>query len=415
MGLTAKRVAKLLRRGEPDRHLDQRGLYLVIESRTNAHWEKRYQFDGKEHYTGLGSAFTFSLVEARERNRRASQLIADGVDPLTAKREAKAQRIAAVARTVSFGEAATNYYRAHSPTWSHPKSAAQWRATVLGLTATGKPAEADYCKILRPLPVAQVDTPLILHVLQPLWHDKPETMSRVRARIASVLDYAKASGHRTGDNPAAQALIGKILPTRGAVNHFAAVDYREVPAVMAALQQRDGTAALALQFLIYTAARTTEVLQATWAEIKLDEKLWTILAKRMKGGREHKVPLAPEALEILAQLPREEGNDFLFLAPQTGKPWSATALRTVMQRLGRTEVPHGFRSSFSDWAHEQTAHSNHAIEISLAHAVGTEVEKAYRRGDMFHKRRALMEQWAKYCTTPRPATGETVVPIRGRS
>jgi integrase len=418
MALTSKRAAKLMRAGTPGRHLDSHGLYLITQSRTAAHWERRYQLDGREHFHGLGSAFVFSLAEARERSRRVSQLLADGVDPLVRKREAKAERIAAAARTVTFGEVATSYYHAHSPAWGHPKHTAQWRASILGLTATGKPTGHDYCKALRSLPVAQIDTPLILHVLRPLWHSKAETLTRVRARIASVLDYAKAAGYRSGDNPAAQSVIGKLLPARGKIDpveHYKAVDYHAVPAVLAELRKRDGTAARALEFLVITATRTSEVLRATWSEINLDEKLWVIPAERMKAGREHRVPLAPAALELLTQLPREAGNNFLFLAPQTGKPWSATALRNVMQRLGRSEVPHGFRSSFSDWGHESTAHSNHAIELSLAHSIGAAAEKAYRRGDMLEKRRRLMLDWARFCSSPRTAqkTEGKVVPISG--
>jgi integrase len=422
MSLTSKRVLKLLRRGEPGRHLDARGLYLVIASRTNAHWERRYQLDGREHYHGLGSAFVFGLAAARERSRRASELLADGVDPLAQKREAKAQRIAAAVKAITFGECATDYYRAHSPSWSHPKHVAQWRASVLGLTANGAPAAGDYCKILRPLPVQSIDTPLILNTLKPLWHDKPETMGRVRARIASVLDYAKAAGYRTGDNPASWNVIGKLLPARGKltpVNHYEAVDYRLVPQFVAELRKREGTAAAALLFLIYTAGRTSEVLQATFREINFDEALWELPAERMKADRPHKVPLAPEALELLRGLYREgDSNDsYVFLSPRSGEPWSATALRAVMQRMGYSATPHGFRSSFSDWSHEQTGHSNHAIEISLAHSIGAAAEKAYRRGPMIDKRRKLMEQWAKYCTNPPVVQVEgKVVPMgRGRS
>jgi integrase len=422
MTLTAKRVAKLIRKGEPGRHLDSRGLYLITQSPTAAHWEKRYQLDGKEHYHGLGSAFTFSLAEARVRNRRASQLLEDGVDPLVQKREAKAQRIAEKARTVTFGEAAADYYRAHSPSWGHPKHVAQWRASVLGLTANGKPAEADYCKVLRPLPVRSIDTPLILNVLKPHWHDKPETMSRVRARIASVLDYAKAAGYRTGDNPASWDVIGELLPARSKlvpVDHYEALPYRDVPAFMQALRAREGTAARALAFLILTAARTTEVLGAKQREIDPVDAIWTIPASRMKAGKEHRVPLAPEVLELLRGLYSEgdSPDSFVFLSPRSGEPWSATALRAVMQRMGYSATPHGFRSSFSDFAHETTSYSNHTIELSLAHSIGAAAEKAYRRGDMLMKRRKLMEAWAKYCTSP-PAVqkaGETVVLIRGRS
>jgi integrase len=423
MTLTAKRVAKLIRKGEPGRHLDSRGLYLITQSPTAAHWEKRYQLDGKEHYHGLGSAFTFSLAEARVRNRRASQLLEDGVDPLVQKREAKAQRIAAAARTVSFGEAATDYFRAHSPAWGHAKHVAQWRASVLGLTMTGKPTAHDYCKPLRVLPVAQIDTPLILHVLKPLWLSKPETMSRVRARIASVLDYAKAAGYRQGDNPASWNVIGKLLPARGKVapvNHYEAVDYRLVPQFVAELRKREGTAAQALMFLIYTTARTNEVLGARWHEIKFDDAMWVIPGSRMKAGKEHRVPLSVEALELLRGLYREgDSNDsYIFLSPRSGEPWSATALRAVMQRTGYSATPHGFRSSFSDWAHERTGHSNHTIELSLAHSIGAEAEKAYRRGDMLEKRRKLMEQWATYVTSPpavQKAEGKIVPMGRGRA
>jgi integrase len=422
MALTAKRVAKLIRKGEPGRHLDSRGLYLITQSPTAAHWEKRYQLDGREHYHGLGSAFVFGLAAARERSRRAGELLADGIDPLVRKREAKAERIAAAARIVTFGECAVDYFRAHSPAWGHPKHAAQWRASVLGLTATGKPTKHDYCKVLRPLPVAQIDTPFVLHVLKPLWHDKPETMSRVRARVASVLDYAKAAGYRQGDNPASWNIIGKLLPSRtrlDPVEHFAAVDYRALPAFMAALRMREGTAARALEFLILTVARSAEAREATWSEIDFDEKLWVIPAARMKADREHCVPLAPETIDLLRGLYSEgdEDDGLLFLGPQPGKPLSDLALMKLMRGMGRSEVVHGFRSSFSDWAHERTAHSNHAIELSLAHSIGTATEKAYRRGGMLEKRRQLMEQWAAYCTSPPVVqeAGDNVVPMgRGR-
>jgi integrase len=423
MGLTAKRVAKLLRKGEPGRHLDARGLYLVVNSPTNAYWEKRYQFDGREHHHGLGSARVFSLVEARQRSRRASQLIADGVNPLVAKREAKAARLVAAARDVTFGEVAADYFRNHAPSWKHLKHAAQWRSSVLGLTLSGKPAEGDYCRALRSLPVAQIDTPVVLSVLKPHWLDKVETMARVRARIEAVLDAAKAAGYRRGDNPAAWAVIGEVLPGRdrvAKVEHHAAVPYGELPAFMAELRKREGVAARALEFLILTAARSTEVREATRREIDPDGALWEIPAERMKAERPHKVPLVPEAIELLHGL-YDEGDDddgFLFVGPQPGKPLSEAALRAVMRRMGRTEVPHGFRSSFSDWSHERTGHSNHAIELSLAHSIGAAAEKAYRRGDMLAKRRRLMTDWARYCSSPPVAqeAGAKVVPMgRGRS
>jgi integrase len=425
MGLTSKRVLKLLRQGEPGRHLDRRGLYLVIASRTNAHWEKRYQLDGKEHYHGLGSAFVFGLVAARERARRVGELLADGVDPLVRKREAKAERIAAAVAAVTFGEVAQDYFRAHSPGWGHRKHIQQWRASVLGLTMNGAPAEADYCRTLRSLPVATIDTPVVLSVLKAHWHDKPETMSRVRARITSVLDYARAAGYRSGDNPASWDVIGKLLPARGkltAVNHFEAVPYVEIPAFMTDLRAREGSAARALEFLIYTAARSTAAREAVWSEIDFDAKTWQIPASRMKAARPHVVPLPDPVLDLLRDLPREgDGGDdgLIFIGSQpAGKPLTDLSLMVLLRKMGRTEVVHGFRSSFSDWAHERTAHSNHAIELSLAHSIGAAAEKAYRRGDMLMKRRRLMMDWVKYCTSSPAAVQKpsTVVEIgRGRS
>jgi integrase len=422
MALTAKRVAKLIRKGEPGRHLDGfqgKGLYLVVASPTAAHWERRYQLDGREHFHGLGSAFVFSLSEARGRNRRASQLLADGVDPLAHKRAAKAERIAVAAKAISFGEVALGYFRTHAPTWRHEKHTAQWRATVLGLTLTGRPTPHDYCKTLRPLPVAQIDTPIVLSVLRPVWHDKPETMNRVRGRIEAVLDAAKAAGYRSGDNPASWSVIGKALPSRtkvAAVEHYKAVDYRELPAFAAELRQREGTAARALELAILCASRTDEVLRMTWGEVDLAEKLWTIPAHRTKTNAEHRVPLSEAALVLLRQLPHEDGSDLVFIGPQMGKPLSEAALRAVMHRMGRTETVHGTtRATFSTWGHEATHYPDHVIEASLGHTIGNAVQRAYHRGAFFEKRRKLMQSWADYLRQPRAATGGTVVSIRGQS
>ncbi|MBV8111760.1 MAG: integrase arm-type DNA-binding domain-containing protein, partial [Hyphomicrobiales bacterium] len=421
MKLTAKKVAKLLK--QPGRYGAGRGLVLQVVSPTNASWLLRYQRLGRERWMGLGPAADFTLTEAKERARAARQMIRSGIDPIDAKRAAKAAEIAAKARAVTFGECATDYFRAHSPGWGHPKHVAQWRASVLGLTMSGKPATGDYCRVLRPLPVAQIDTPIVLRMLKPVWHDRPESASRVRARVAAVLDYAKAAGYRSGDNPASWDIIGKLLPSRSkltAVSHFKAVPYAGIPAFVAELRKREGTAARCLEFLTYVASRSTEAREATWGEINFDEKLWRIPARRMKGGKEHVVPLAPEAIELLRGLPREgDGGDALvFIGAAPGKPLSDLALVRVMRGMGYSAVPHGLRSSFSDWSHEQTAHSNHAIELSLAHSIGAATEKAYRRGDMLMKRRKLMEAWARYCMSPPAAAQEPgkVVPMgRGRS
>jgi integrase len=419
MALTAKRAARVLTKGEPGRHFDDVGLYLVVTGKGSGSWERRYMLHGKEHYYGLGPVSAFSLAEARERNRRVSQLLADGIDPLVQKHADRAARQAQAARAISFGECAEEFFRTNLPTWKNVQHVRQWAATVLGRTLGGKPVRHDYCRTLRRMPVQQIDTPVVMSVLKPIWHDKPETANRTRARIHAVLDWAKAAGYRTGDNPADWTIIGKLLPARGKVRkveHFEALNYRELPAFMAALRKRHGTAARALEFLILCAVRTGSVLEARWPEIDLNEGVWTVPAERMKGGKEHRVPLSAEALELLRQLPREEGNDFVFIGPHPGKPLSKAALMAVMKRMDRSEVVHGFRSSFSDWAHERTAHSNHTIEISLAHAVGSDVERSYRRGDMFEKRRRLMEAWCRYCCSP-PAAEEKkgkVLPMHAR-
>jgi len=417
MGLTSKRIAKLLRRGEPGKHLDQRGLYLVVKSSTSAHWERRYQLDGREHYHGLGSAYVFGLKQARERSRRASELLADGIDPLARKREAKAERIAALAKSKTFGEVAQDYYTAYSPTWKHLKHVNQWRASILGLTFTGKPATPDYCRTLRALPVQTIDTPVILSVLKPIWQTKPETMGRIRARIAATLDYAKVLGFRQGDNPADVALISKALPTNGkAANHFAAIDYRGIPSFMGELRKREGSAARCLEFLVSTAARSAEAREARWSEIDFSEKVWRIPRERMKGGKEHVVPLADPVLDLLRGLPREDSNDFVFVGPRPATAISDLTLMTVMRRMGRTETVHGFRASFSTWASETTSFPNIVIEQALAHTVGSAVERAYRRGQLTERRRKLMEAWASYCSTISVVAqaGATVTPIRGR-
>jgi integrase len=261
--------------------------------------------------------------------------------------------------------------------------------------------------------VTAIDTPLLISVLQPIWHEKPVTAGRVRQRIEAVLDYAIASEFRTGDNPARLATLGKVLPNGSKkTDHFAAIPYAELPAFMVALRAKKGSTARALEFLILTATRTNEVFGALWSEINLPEKVWIIPAERMKEGKEHRVPLAPAALKLLGEVYREDGNPFVFIGGRKGRGIGDTsALLQVLHSLGRRETAHGMRSTFSDWAYERSNATAHVIELSLAHAIGNAAEKAYRRSDLLTRRRELMEQWARFCTEP-AATGE-VVPIRG--
>jgi integrase len=251
--------------------------------------------------------------------------------------------------------------------------------------------------------------------------DKGSSMPRSppSPRIAAVLDFSRASGYRQGENPADAKLIGKLLPQRTKVQpveHFAAVPYGELPAFVATLRQRHGSAARALEFLILTAARTNEALGIRWSEIDFANRLWIVPPERMKAHREHRQPLSDAAIDLLHRLPgREDGNDLVFISSQPGKPLSAESLLRVLRRMGRlTESVHGFRSTFSDWCHERTAHSPREIELSLAHSIGSAVEQAYRRTDLLERRRQLMESWGNYCASPprEAETGETVVPMR---
>ena len=422
MALTVKKVAKLLRQGKPKRHLDsgvagQRGLYLEIASKTSAHWLLRYQLNHRTRWMGLGSARVFALAEARARAKIERQKLADKVDPLAVRRAERA-KAAAAPEVLTFAKAAQGYNDAHERMWSNAKHRDAFLSTLKQYAFPHIGA----------LDVAAIDTPRVLAVLEQkvraskgreggvFWLARAPTANRVRNRIELVLDWAAVRGHRPSGapNPARwSGHLSEVLPAPGQVariTHHAAVPYAEIPTLMAELAKREGVAARALQFLILTAARSSEVLGATWGEIK--EDTWVVPATRMKSRREHRVPLAPQVVNLLGGLYREDNNPFLFLGPKTGARLSETALSATLRRVGRSETVHGLRSSFSDWAHERTAHSGHAIELALAHSVGTDQEKAYRRGDMLDKRRVLMAAWAKYCTSPPPAGA--VVPLRER-
>jgi integrase len=421
LALTVKKVARLLHHGEPGRHFDAQGLYLCIGNKKNAHWELRYQLGGRGRWMGLGSAVrTFTLPEARERARRERQRLADGVDPLEVRRAERAAQAAAASKTMTFSEAAQAYYEQHESGWSNRKHAAQFLSSL-----------RQYAfPIIGKLDVAAIDTPLVLAVLEQkvaaakgnpagsFWLTRTTTADRTRNRIQLVLDWAVVRGYRPPvPNPARwKGHLSNTLPAPGKiakVEHHRAVPFAEVPEVMGNLTAQEGIGAQAVRLAVLTATRSNEVLGATWDEIDFKAATWTIPAERMKARKEHRVPLSAPAIELLEQLYTEDGNPHLFIG-ERGVRLSNMGMGDALRRAGRTETIHGFRSSFSDWAHERTAHANHAIEISLAHAVGTEVEQAYRRGDLFEKRRKLMADWARYCTTPSQQSTSDVVPLRIR-
>jgi integrase len=406
MPLNARKVSTLKR---PGRHGDGYGLYLQITTAGVKSWILRYERSGRERWLGLGPLHTVGLAGARERARKARLQLLDGIDPIEDKKARKATEALAAAKSLTFEMAARAYFDQHERKWSNAKHRSQFQTTL-----------RDYVfPTIGKLSVAAIDTGLVLKCLEPIWQEKTETASRVRGRIESVLDWATVRGYRTGDNPARwKGHLAEVLPARSQIqkpNHHAALPFAELPDFMAALTQREGVAARALEFTILTAARTGEVIGARWEEIDTSAKLWTVPAGRIKGGREHRVPLSDRALDVLRALPTERSNDFVFIGPRKGG-LSAMAMSQVVKRMGRNDITvHGFRSTFRDWAAERTGYANHIVEMALAHVVGNKVEAAYRRGDLFDKRRRLMGDWGRYCSTSiaTTVTADTVVtPLR---
>ena len=393
--LTARTVAAMTK---PGRHADGGNLYLTI-SRTGAavskRWTFMFSFAGKQREAGFGPAAAVTLAEAREKAARYRSMLAKGIDPLDAK---KADQEAAAARK-TFGQCADELIKSKRREWRSEVHAAQWRTTI-----------DDYCGPILDKPVDTIDTAAVLSVLQPIWARIPETASRLRGRIEAVLDYAKANGLRSGENPAAwRGHLALILPRRQKLSrgHHAAMPYAEVPAFVGKLREAESIPALALEFLILTAARSGEVLGARWDEINMAAKIWTLEASRMKAGREHRVPLSARALAILDRMAEIRTGDLVFAGQRRRRPLSKTALAALVP--GAATV-HGFRSSFRDWCGNETSFPREIAEQALAHASGDTTEQAYRRGDALEKRRGLMEAWANYCE---PSSAGNVVALRG--
>jgi integrase len=378
--LTALAIKRAKQRGL---YHDGGGLYLQIATNGSRSWIFRYGAQGRRHF-GLGPLHTVTLAEAREKARQCRQRLLDGVDPIAERQARKAAARLEAAKAIDFATAAETYITDHHSAWKAEKNRQQWRSTL-----------ATYAHpIIGKLPVAAIDTALVLRCLQPIWHEKPETASRVRMRIERVLGWATAHGYRSGDNSARwRGHLDNLLPAHGKiapVQHHAALPYAEVPAFIRELHERDGdAAAAALEFLILSATRTAETLGAEWSELDLRARVWTISARRTKSGREHRVPLSSRALEILKGLPRKGERPF---------PLSNNALLLLLKRMGRAGITaHGFRSSFRDWAAETHDAERDVVEMALAHSIADKTEAAYRRGDLFEKRRKLMNDWASFC------------------
>ena len=390
---------------------DGAGLYLQVTAKGGKSWVYRYMLNGAPRYMGLGPLHTVTLADARVKAVEARRLRLAGVDPIDARDDALAEARLEAARSITFKDAAEAYMEAHKAGWRSAKHADQWRNTL----------ETYAYPVFGPLTVQGVDVALVMKVLGPIWAAKTETASRVRGRIESVLDWATARGYRLGENPARwRGHLSNLLPQRSRVRkikHHPALPYDDVGAFMEDLRRREGIAADALAFLILTACRTGEVTGARWPEFNIEGAVWAIPAERVKSGRAHRVPLSPSALTIInaLQTVRTTGhsNGFVFLGGQRARSLSDAALLALLKRMGHSDLTvHGFRSTFRDWAAERTNYPREVAEMALGHAVINKVEAAYRRGDLFQKRRRLMDEWARFCHSG-AKVGE-VVAIRGR-
>jgi integrase len=380
--LNARAVATI---NEHGRHADGGGLYLSVSPNGGRRWVFLYRWHGKPTEIGFGSARDVTLARARELARQARGNLAERLNPKDVRKPSE---------SATFGVCADRVIEAMRPSWRNEKHAEQWKMTL-----------EHYAAPLRALPVNEIATDAVLSVLKPLWNAKPETASRLRGRIERVLDAAKAQGLRSGENPARwRGHLDQLLPKRQRLTrgHHAAMAYAEVPGFFSDLRSRQATAALALDFAILTAARSGEVLGARWNELDLDRAIWIVPAERMKAAREHRVPLSSRALQIVTELEESRANDFVFPGERAGRPLSGMSLAMLLRRMKVEGVTvHGFRSTFRDWAAECTHFPNEVCEAALAHVIENKAEAAYRRGDLFEKRRKLMEAWAAYCGAPK--------------
>jgi integrase len=386
----------------PGYYSDGGNLYLRVSPNLTKTWAFYYKKDGKRTEMGLGSVSNLSLEQARERAAELRKQLATGIDPLSAKQQKEAERKAERASAMTFQQCAEAYITAHRAGWKNPKHIQQWQNTL-----------AQYVfPIFGELDVKAIDTGLITQCLEPIWLTKNETAGRVRGRIESILDWATARKYRTGENPARwRGHLDKLLAKPSKIQkteHHSALPYAEIHGFINQLHQQEGIAAKCLEFTILTAARTGESIGATWDEIDLAAKIWTIPAERMKASREHRVPLSIHALSILKEMAAVRQNNYVF--PGTKKGLSNMAMLAVLKRMDRAAITvHGFRSSFRDWAAESTAYPSEVMEMALAHAIKNLAEAAYRRGDLLEKRSRLMEEWARFCNMPSMAG--TVIPI----
>ena len=412
--------ARSVKYAKPGRHADGGGLHLLVKKSGARSWVFRYMLKGRSRDLGLSRCSEamsilqnaghddLTLAQARDVATIYRLKVKAGIDPIAERAdiaEAKAAEIKAqkVAK-VLFKDVAQAYIDANEDNWKNSKHRQQWKNT---LTTYVYPVMGD-------LAVSDIGTTHVLAAIEPIWKDKAETASRVRGRIETVLDAAKVREYRTGENPARwRGHLSLILPARTKLSrgHHKAEPYLSVPQILTQLRSRQAVAALALEFTILTAARTGEVIGATWDEIDIAKEVWTISAKRMKVGREHRVPLSKRAMEIVRHVKLLDGS-YVFSGPKGG-PLSGMAMSMLLRRMKTDVTVHGFRSSFRDWAAECTGYPHEVCEMALAHTIGNKAEAAYRRGDLFEKRKRLMDEWATHCSS-KTQVGTKILIMKGQ-
>jgi integrase len=409
--LSARAVTALLKRGSPRRHGDGGGLYLKVAGPGRGSWVFMRKTAGRQRLLGLGSAHAVSLKAARELADACRAAVQAGREPRTALARSPGE--------MTFDAAARALIESMASSWGNARHRAQWAMTLLGeipgKDGCTKKTHFDYCAPIRLQPISRITTEDALRVLKPLWQTRPETASRLRGRCERVWDFAKARGHCTGENPFRwRGHLSALLPPRARLKrgHHAAMPFAEVPAFMRRLRTMEGVAARALEFSVLTAARTGEVRGARWDEIDMADKVWTLPAHRMKGGREHRVPLSARAVAIVEEMQKARQSEFVFPGVKRGFPLSDKALASVLRRMKIDVTVHGFRSSFRDWAGDSTAFPRDVVEAALAHAIENKVEAAYRRGDALEKRRKLMGAWMAFCTSAPKQDRDNVTPLR---
>lgn len=400
--LSAKTVAT---KKHPGLYCDGAGLYLQVASAGTKTWIFRFRspLTQKLRDMGLGPLHAVGLPEARDKAKAQRAALASGLDPIQARDQESQRKAAEAARAITFANCAASYIESHKAGWSNPKHTEQWTNTL----------ESYAGPVIGPLPVQDVDTGLVLKILEPIWSAKPETASRLRGRIENVLDWAKARGYRSGENPARwKGHLNQLLPSlskKHRVTHHKAMPFPEVGAFVSSLREMPGVSARCLEFTILTAARTNEVTQAKPEEFDLAGATWTIPASRMKAKKEHRIPLSARALKIVREMLKLE-QDYVFPGTRSGTPISNMAMLGLLDRVKVDVTVHGFRSSFRDWAAERTTFPHEVCEMALAHTIPNAAEAAYRRGDLFEKRAKLMGAWADFLAVPRQDAA--VIPLR---